>query len=400
MNFDVAIVGGGAAGLAAAVKIKQLNNKLSVAVLEKNDRVAKKLLTTGNGQCNITNRFAEASKYHGDNEIFNPLFQKYGLDYTLQFFESIGINITFKEDGRAYPSSFQASSVVDALRFSAEEKGVNIITECEVTDIKGTTLSTSKGEIVAKNVVLAAGLFSAVKNSGISVFELLRGKGFAVQNVTPAIVQLKTEIGIVKQLKGIKVQGAVSLYNKENLIRREEGEILFTDYGISGPPVLQISREGAIEKNLNVMIDLLPQYNLGELENYLLKRRETLKNRLAENFLNGFINKRVGQVVLKLAQVDLKKPISAILDKEITKIAKVLKGITLDVLGTTGFQNSQVSAGGVLLCEVDNTLQSNRIRNLYIIGELLNIDGDCGGYNLQWAWTSAFTVANAIAGIK
>ena len=404
MYFDVAIVGGGAAGLAAAVKLKQLNSNLSVAVLEQNDRVAKKLITTGNGQCNITNRFVNIEKYHGETEIIKEVFEKYGLEYTLDFFESIGVSITFKEDGRAYPSSYQASSVVDALRFSAEELGINIITDCAVSDIKSQNkiiLNTTKGSINAQNVILAAGLFSAVKGDNkASVFEMLKSKGFSTQKVTPAIVQIKTQTQVVKQLKGIKVDGAVSLYNKENLIRRESGEILFTDYGISGPPVLQISREAAIKQNLTVLIDLLPEYSFENLVVYLQKRRDLLKVRLTENFLNGFVNKRVGQVVLKLAEIDLKKQIVKLTDKEIKEIATLLKRFKLEATGTTGFQNSQVSAGGISVSEIDASMQTHRIKNLYIVGELLNIDGDCGGYNLQWAWSSAFAAANAIARSK
>lgn len=404
MKYDVAIVGAGASGLVAAIRLKQLNPELKVALLELKDRVGKKLITTGNGRCNITNKFADESKYHGDNlELVPTLLGKYGVAYTTDFFESIGVNIVFEKDGRAYPNSYQASSVVDALRFTCEEKGIDILLECQVNDFTkndNIVLNTSKGNIVASKVIVATGLFSG--NSGIaenkSMFSLLKDKGFKVSKTTPAIVQIKTKTDTVKQLKGIKVDANAKLVLNGKILREEYGEVLFTEYGLSGPPILQISREVSRQTgNFTVCLDLFNDYSYNEVCELLFARRENIKNRIADNFLTGFINKKIGQVILKKENIDTKISSGEIEDKSIYAIAKNLKSLEFSVVGSMSFANSQVTAGGIFLKEIDNKMESKLLKGLYLIGEILDIDGDCGGYNLQWAFTSAFAAAEAIA---
>lgn len=395
MLYDVLIIGGGAAGLVAAICAKRKNDKLNILVCESADRVCKKLITTGNGRCNITNKNADITKYHGtDVSYAKNVFDKYFVNDTVEFFSSIGVEIIFEEDGRAYPYSYQASSVVDALRFAADELGIVIKCDCKVLDFDkkdNFAVKTTAGEFTAKSLIVTGGMLSGGKSVGSdgSVFQILKSKGFKTAKTTPAIVQLKTETDITRQLKGIKVNANASLLLGGKKSRTEYGEVLFTDYGLSGPPILQISREAARNTvECQVVLDLAVEYSFENLKNLLLERRQNLKNRTLENFLTGFLNKRLGQVILKKCGLKLTDSVAKISDKDIINIAEAIKNLTFKVLDTTGFNNSQVTAGGILTGEFDECLQSKKYKGLFAAGEILDIDGDCGGFNLQWAWSS------------
>ncbi len=404
MVYDIAVIGGGAAGLVSAIYAAQKNRKLNIVVLESLSRVGKKLITTGNGRCNITNKNASKNDYHSEDvDALDTVFGKYFLNETMDFFSNIGIEITFENDGRAYPYSYQASSVVDALRFACEENKVEIKTDTKVSDFSlynsVYSLSTENEKIMAKSIIIATGLFSGGNSVGSdgSFYNLLKKKGFKTVKTTPSIVQIKADTAVTKQLKGIKTEALATLLNGGETVRTEKGEVLFTDYGLSGPPILQISREVSRKKGeFTVLLDLMYDFTEKQLTDLLYKRRENLKNRNAENFLTGLLNKRVGQTVVKLCGINLNSEISSITDNEIIKIAKKVKNFDFSVVGTTGFNNSQVTAGGIALCEFDkNTLQSKRYKGMFAAGEILDVDGDCGGYNLQWAWSSAMLAADS-----
>ena len=402
MLYDILIVGGGAAGLTAAITAKRKNKNLNILVCEGADRVCKKLITTGNGRCNITNKNASALKYHGTDVGFaEKVFNKHFIDDTVDFFSTIGVEIVFEEDGRAYPYSYQASSVVDTLRFTAEELGVTVKCNCKVSDFYKKDIfivNTSDGDFYAKSVIVTGGLLSGGKSVGSdgSVLQILKNKGLKTAKTTPAIVQLKTETDIVRQLKGIKVNAVAKLTIDGKTIRTEYGEILFTEYGLSGPPILQLSREVArCNGKKQMYLNLLKDFSDTELTNLLVKRRENLSNRTNENFLTGLVNKRLGQVILKNCGLNLSDNVVDITDIQLSRIAQNLKCMTFTVLDTTGFNNSQVTAGGVLTDEFDSRdMQCKKIKGLFAAGEILDIDGDCGGYNLQWAWSSAMLAAD------
>lgn len=404
MMYDVAIIGGGAAGLCAAVRLKQLSPELSVVIAEQLPRVGKKLITTGNGRCNITNRDLSAVHFHGEvPEFAIAALKRFDNNVADAFFRSIGVLFTYDETGRAYPYSLQAASVVDMLRFAADEKGVETRTETRIEGIrqdgKGFSLETADGTIKARCILVAAGLYSGGDKLGSDgkILRIMRDKlGYATVKTTPAIVQLKTDPQAVRSLKGIKVNGTVSLERDGKTVRTESGEVLFCDYGLSGPPVMQVSR--AVERGgkFAVSIDIMPQYDFGELCRILHERIDFLGDRTAEEFFTGMLNKRVGQYILKNCGYSFSDS-AAIMRRDVKKLAAAIKQMRFAVTGTTGFINSQVTAGGLDTRAFDeNTMMSKKHGGLFAAGEILDIDGDCGGYNLQWAWSSAMTAAEGI----
>lgn len=408
MIYDVLIVGGGAAGLCCATKLKMLNPKLSVIITEQLPRVGKKLITTGNGRCNITNKNIDLSRYHGEDVNFaDYALKKYPNAKIWRFFSDIGVLFTFEQE-KAYPYSLQASSVVDALRFSAERLGVETLTETKVLDFnkKGEIfkVSTSNGDFSAKNLILAAGLYSGGEKLGSdgSILRLLKEKGYSTVKTTPAIVQLKTDTVLTKSLKGIKVNAEVSLIKGKKLLKKDFGEVLFCDYGLSGPPIMQLSRETArSDGDFFIELDIMPEYSKSDIIEILKNRKAKLDGILLEEFFTGMLNKRVGQAILKAAGLKLSDSSSTLTVADLEKTAELIKALCFKVTGNTGFVNSQVTAGGISTKEIDNkTMVSKKQTGLYFIGEIIDIDGDCGGFNLQWAWSSALCAADSIARYK
>ncbi len=404
MVTDVIVIGGGAAGLCSAVYLKQKNPKLSIRVMEAMPRVCKKLLITGNGRCNITNKNNSLSNFHGENiEFARYALEKYGETASCDFFENIGVPFIFEGD-KGYPASLQASSVVDALRFSAENLGVIIHTEAKVSNIQiqrgKYKVSTDKLSFLADNIVIACGLLSGGEKLGNdgSMLELLKKAGFKAVKTSPAIVQLKTETDIVKQLKGIKTDATVSLYFGNKICRKEFGEVLFCDYGLSGPAVMQVSRAVSRTKETPIIsLDIMPDTDYTHLLSSLIKRRSNLGYRTLEEFLTGMLNKRLGQVIIKSSGLKLSEKAETLTDKNLEEIARLIKDFRFKVTGTTGYSNSQVTAGGLDTTQFDEkTMEAKSNKGLYAIGEILDIDGDCGGFNLKWAWASAICAAESI----
>ena len=403
--YDVCIIGGGASGLAAAVYIKQRNADISVAVLERLPRVGKKLITTGNGRCNITNADESLSHFHGENPGFAKYaIEKYNNSVIEAFFASIGVPFYYDETGRAYPASLQASSVVDALRFSCDAFGVHTYTECKVSGVRKKdgvySIKTEKGEFETRNVIFAAGLLSGGARLGCDggILSLLSSKGERTIKTTPAIVQLKTETGVVRSLKGIKVNANAKLIINGELIRQESGEVLFCDYGLSGPAILQIAREvDRRQGEKYVCLDLMPGKSFDEVVSLLNSLKSALPYRSLDEFLSGALNKRLSQSVIKSSGLKLTGSVSDLTGNDIKNLASKVKNMALKVISTTGFENSQVTAGGLDTTGFcDKTMMSKSQKGVYAVGELLDIDGDCGGYNLHFAFSSAFCAADSI----
>lgn len=395
MKTEIAVIGGGASGLMAAITAKKSGKE--VIILERKDRILKKVLITGNGRCNITNVNANISNYFGKNiSSVENILNRFTPQDTMDFFNELGIVCNEENRGKVYPLSGQASSVVDALRFEAEKLGIKIETEFYVRKIekdgfKFRIYSEDKKKIEAGRVILAAGGQSYPElGSNGSGFELAKELGHSVTKLSPSIVQLKTEKHQVKGLQGIKTDVAVTAYGDSKKICTYDGELLFTDYGISGNVVFNISFVMPLYKNVEFEIDFMEKFDYNELYEMLKERKKIMSHLTMENYFNGMINKKLGQFLSKVSGIEkLSKPVKDLNDSDIRKLCTVLKKYRVKILETTGFKNAQVTAGGVLLDEVNiETLESKIVKGLYFSGEVLDVYGECGGFNLQWAWAS------------
>lgn len=404
MKYNVIIVGGGASGLCASILIKRKRPELSVLIVESQNRALKKLLITGNGRCNITNENVTIGSYHGENvEFCKYSLEKYGFDFASEFFESIGVPFVFGDCGKAFPQSLQAASVVDALRITAEESGVEFLFNTTAQSINKQPrfyeIVTDNQKIICDKVIIATGGISGGKSLiyGQSQYSILENLGHRTVKPQPSLVQLKTDLEKIKALNGLKLVCSVTAIVNGIKARKEVGELLFTKYGISGPAVLQVSRSFVNVNDGSVQINLLPEQNFTEVINMLGFRRKLLGNRTAEYFLTGVFQKMVGHTLLKLSGISLNEKINSITDKQLKSLAENITCFTLKVLGNTGFENAQVTAGGISTDEFcDITMESEKSKGVYAIGEVLDIDGDCGGFNLQWAWSSAAVAAEGI----
>ena len=397
MKTEIAVIGGGASGMMAAITARKSGKE--VVILERKDRILKKVLITGNGRCNMTNMNADISNYFGKNiSSVENILNSFNPQDTMDFFNGLGIMCNEENRGKVYPLSGQASSVVDALRFEAERLGVRIETEFYVRKIekegfKFKIYSEERKKIEAGRVIIAAGGQSYPElGSNGSGFELAKELGHSVTKLSPSIVQLKTEKHQVKGLQGIKTDVAVTAYGDNKKICAYDGELLFTDYGISGNVVFNISFVMPLYKNVEFEIDFMEKFDYNELYEILKERKKIMSHLTMENYFNGMINKKLGQFLSKVSGIEkLSKPVKDLNDSEIRKLCTVLKKYRVKILDTTGFKNAQITAGGVSLDEVNpETLESKIVKGLYFSGEVLDVYGECGGFNLQWAWASGY----------
>ena len=409
---DCIIIGGGAVGLAAACHLgraaAEQHTSKTVVVLEKAPRVGKKLLATGNGTCNLTNMTAARKNYHGDPALAERMLAAFSPTQAVDFFTSIGVDCVARPDGKVYPASEQAAAVLDALRLEAAALGVETRCDCPVTAItpwrEGYRLTTPDGDLTARQVLVCVGGAAAPALGGSAEgYRLLTDLGCEKTPLFPSIVQLRTATDYVRAVKGIRVDGEISLRLDGKPLATANGEILFTDYGLSGPAVMGISRHAADwerrkKGEMIAKLNLLPDRDEATLTARIAARSQ-LCGRKLEDLLTGLLHKRVGQTVLRVAGVmPLDRPADTLTQSECARVAAVIRGWDLPVTGTQGFGGAQVTAGGIDPSAFDPaTLMHRRYRGLYAAGEVLNVDGDCGGYNLQFAWSCAYVAAKAIA---
>ncbi|NLO45077.1 MAG: aminoacetone oxidase family FAD-binding enzyme [Clostridiales bacterium] len=393
-NYDIIIVGGGASGLCAAVESAGAQIGVRVALIEKLPRVGKKLLATGNGRCNLTNTSASAKSYNAPDFAFGAM-SRYGAESTVDFFGELGLLTVCDSAGRVYPSSGTAASVLDVLRFEAERLGVVVMCDTTVKSAvyeKGLFLI--NGALSAKRLVLACGgKASPAHGSDGGGYVLLESFGHSVTPVFPSLVRLRTDTSFVKPLKGIRAAAEIKLEIDGKISDDAEGEILFTENGLSGIAAMEVSRAVPRLKDRQscfAVLDLLPAFSYDEIFERVRETARRSPNLLVENLLNGILPKRVGMAICSgISGISLSKPASSLGERLIKAVVSEIKAKRIQVTGTNGFGSAQVTSGGAELSEFDcRTLQSRLVGGLFVCGELLDIDGRCGGYNLQWAWAS------------
>lgn len=395
------IIGGGPGGLMAGIQALKKNK--NVTILERNDRPGKKLLASGNGRCNYTNEGISIERYHGTNPKFaHSALSKFGYEEAKEFFSSIGMDTIVLSKGRAYPRSLQASSVLDLLLLEFENLGGKIVYEEKVTAVFKDKCFTIVGEnhtYEAESLVIATG-GKTLKNTGSdgNGYQLAKSFGHKIITLGPAIVQMRLKDQVYKTMNGTRFMGLLKLYENDSFVYEDEDEILFTDYGISGPAVLQLS--GRALEILNrgnrayFAIDLFPEYDEKSLEEKLAYDFYLSKNSLGQSLI-GKVNSNLIDSVLD--GFDSKLRANSLSYKTIQKIGHRLKNWTFEIEGYKAFDGAQVTTGGVDTLEIDpSTIESKLINGLYFVGEVIDIDGDCGGFNLHWAWASAYACGNSI----
>ena len=395
--MKVIIIGGGAAGMMAALSAAE-DPRNTVTVLERQNRVGRKLLATGNGRCNLTNLHTDETHYHGEYPAFvRPALTRFGVEKTLQYFHDLGLYTVAEESGKVYPLSDQANSVVDTLRLALEQRGVNVVCSCDVLSIskkaRGYQVATTGENYFADKLIVTTGGCAGKPLGGTrSGYRLLGSMGHTATDLRPALVQIKTAADYVRSLKGIRADSTMTLKADGHVLARSSGEIQFTDFGISGPVAFELSRAVSTQDGEKVLLlDLMRTMTEEELVSALQTRIRIFPQLPAEYLLCGMLNNRLGIYILKRAEIDLKKPLSALNDTEIGTVCHLLKYLSFPVEGVLGMDHAQVTAGGVLTSEFRaDTLESRKNPGLFAAGEVLDIDGDCGGFNLQWAWSSGY----------
>jgi len=375
-----------------------------VTVLERNDRVGKKILMTGNGKCNLGNTNLDMEKYYGsDKEWTEKALQRFGTEETIRFFRGLGMLIKNK-NGYLYPASEQAAVVLDVLRNEMKALGIEVICDCKINQIQklkeGIGVSDGTRNFVFDRVILACGSKAAPKTgSDGSGYKLAKQLGHSLIPTVPALVQLKCDEDYLKAVAGVRAEGRIRVWSAGECVAEEMGEIQFTDYGISGIPIFQISRvvnyilrsQGGVQ----VEIDLLPEFDRTSYEQLITGRKLLQGERTVEEFFTGILNKKIMTLFIKLAGL---KPNTLMEEADIDKVEQVYRLCRqwkLSVTGSNPYDNAQVCAGGVDVSEITEKMESKKVSGVYFVGELLDVDGKCGGYNLQWAWCSGYLAGMA-----
>ena len=401
--LKVIVIGGGASGLMSAIWAAR--NHCKVTILEQKDKLGKKILATGNGKCNYTNYVQNPSCYRSmNNQEAIKVYETFDVSRTIEFFEELGI-YPKERNGYVYPNSGQAASILDVLILEAKRLGVEMICNAKVTAVKqqkGYFQVTATGQTYqGDHVILTTGGCASQKlGSDGSGYPIAKAFGHQIIKPLPALVQLKSNGKYLKTLSGVRCDAAISLLADSKKLTAEKGEILFANYGISGIPVMQVSRYAstALDKGgkVQLSIDFLPDLSYQQLMEQLERRIEHGKNRTAEELFIGLLNHKLTYVLLKEVGIDPELLSGKVRKEAWKKLANQMKNFTMTITDTNGFENAQTCTGGVPLSEIDcNTMESKKTKGLFFAGELLDVDGTCGGYNLQWAWSSGFVAGSS-----
>ena len=379
--------------MAAALAAAEHENA-QVLLFERQARLGRKLLATGNGRCNLTNLNACDDFYYGEDLNFTaPTLGQYDVENTLAWFRQLGLFTVAEESGRVYPYSDQANSVVDVLRFALQKPNIQVLTGFEVTKIKknaaGFTVESSEESYACDKLIVACGGLAGTKLGGsMSGYKLLMKLGHHCTKLRPTLVQIKSDWSALPSLKGVRANCWAVIERNGQLHSAGKGEIQFTECGLSGPVMFEISRDVCHEKGVWVCkLDLLPDMEAKDLLPMLQRKRET--SLPAEELLTGILHNRLGRVIVKEAGISGHAPIRQLEDWELERVCDEVFGLQIPLTEPMGMDAAQVTAGGIVTSEFDpETMESRLVPGLYACGEVLDVDGDCGGYNLQWAWSS------------
>lgn len=403
--YRIAVIGGGASGLFAAVNAADEASgkglKVDTVVYEAGPRVGKKILVTGNGRCNLTNNNMSEEYYRGSRKLFSSVYSRFDKEKTLAFFRNAGLYTKSDFAGRVYPLSSQAASVLDALRAEVRRAGIREVTDTKIISVKhyksGYMLNS---DIYADKVIIACGGKAApVHGSDGSGYKLLRDLGVEITPLYPALTAMNVS-GFTKALKGIRAEGTIVLRSSGKTLASSSGEIQYTDYGLSGIPAMQISRFAASalgeKKEVVAYVDALPSVSEEELRKIFLRAKKHDSSKTTEDVLSGLMPKKLGTYFITQCSVSPVKSIGSVFDNAIEKLITVIKHGKYKISSVRDFSEAQVTAGGVAENEIDGeTMELKKHKGLYVCGEIADVDGDCGGYNLQWAFSSG-----AVAGIS
>lgn len=407
MSRRIGIIGGGAAGMMAAITAAR--EGAQVTILERNDRVGKKILVTGNGKCNLGNRDLRKDMYYGaDREWIWDKLERFDTESTVRFFESLGLMIK-ERNGYLYPACEQAAVVLDVLRIALERLGVEIIYDCKINSIQrdadsGSILvSDGNQQYTFDAVVLACGSKAAPKTgSDGSGYKLAKQLGHTLVPTVPALVQMRCAQDYFKAVAGVRTDALLKVWNQGKCVAQERGELQLTEYGISGIPVFQISRVINYllreQNEVRVDIHLLPDMDEGDYQTFCQNRMTLLSDVTVEEFFTGMLHKKIMMLFVKQCGL---KPNALVKDVKPDKLQQVFdlcREWRVTVNGSNPYDNAQVCAGGVDVRELSGNLESLKVPGVYFAGELIDVDGKCGGYNLQWAWCSGYIAGMSAAG--
>lgn len=398
--YDVIIIGAGASGLMAAAAAASKGAR--VALLEHKDDIGKKILATGNGRCNFTNTDMSVNKFHGSKALIKNGLSQFNYSDTICFFKELGIP-AYDNAGYIYPNSRQAASVVAAFRMELMRLHVDVKTGINITDIKpaddrtGYCIQTDKGSFKSKRLIIACGLTASPKlGSDGSLFRQIEALGHHIQKPLPALCGFSCDGLNFKKITGVRCDATVASVIDGQMTEQNTGELQLADYGISGIPVFQISSlmSRALDKGqmVEVIIDFLPAFSDDELNGYIKDRSiTTTDNRSLNEMLNGLLNNKLLLELIHKSGVSPDKKGRLLTDDDCKSLTRSIKHTVVSVKKPRGLEFAQVCAGGIYTKEIDvRTLESKIHPGLYFCGELLDVDGICGGYNLQWAWTSGY----------
>jgi len=395
-NETMIIIGAGAAGLVAAITSARAGCK--VTLLEQNNKIGKKILVSGNGKCNIDNKYISTNRFHSQNTQFiKEVLEDYDFKVVEKFFTSIGLELVEGKEGKMFPMSLQASSVVELLEYEALRVGVQIACDCAVTGISKEastfTVETSQGTKMCTQLVLTSGSPAAPHLGGSnSGYAFATKMGHSLIPRHPSLVQLCSEETWVKECAGVKVAGVAKLYANGEYITEKKGDLLFTNYGISGLAILDLSREVSTRlvnfDYCELSLDLMPEYSKEKLTNLLQARVGKESEKPLALWLQGIINKKLINIILEQSSCKVRTE-DTLNRKEINKLIHAIKNLKLSINDTKGFKGAEVATGGIDTTEVNpQTMESKLVPNLFFAGEILDVDGDRGGFNFHWAWVT------------